>query len=301
MTIFEEADRALLPAFKRVFVEVDGVAILALIAGQGEPLLMLHGDPQTHLCWHRIAPSLALDFTVVLPDLRGRGEGNIAEPTEDHRNYTKRAMAQEQLQVMRGLGFESFYLVGHDRGARTARRMALDHPGAVRKLAVLDIIPELNFYDRLDAELAQDYFYFNFLTQPVPVPEKMIAGDPETFMRTMMLGLSEDVVDYDPSAMAAYLASSTRPDAIVAMCECFRAGFHVDRDHDRQDIKAGRRITCPTLVGWGEKGVIKKHFDMRDVWSSWCDDARFVPLPSGHFIPEEAPIETLAAIRAFLK
>jgi len=300
MTIFEDADRKLLPAFERRVVEVDGARILALVAGQGEPLLMLHGDPQTHLCWHQIAPDLARNYTVILPDLRGRGEGNMAGATKDHRNYTKRAMAQEQLKLMQALGFESFYLVGHDRGGRTARRMALDHPDAVRKLVVLDVIPELDFYDQFDADLAQDYFYFNFLTQPAPIPEQMIGGDAAAFMRTMMLGLSEKVVEYDDLAMEAYLASSTRAEAIVAMCECFRAGFFVDRGHDRQDVEAGRRITCPTLVGWGEKGVIGKHFDVRDVWSRWCCDLKGAPLPGGHFLPDEAPRETFAAIQGFL-
>ncbi|MEM7654287.1 MAG: alpha/beta hydrolase, partial [Pseudomonadota bacterium] len=292
MNIFEAADAYLLPEFKRRFVEIAGNPVLTLSAGNGPPVLMLHGDPQTHLCWHEIAPHLTDRFTVVLTDLRGRGESHKPGHTETHAAYAKREMAAEQKSVMHALGHGTFAVVAHDRGARIARRMALDHPDIVRQLVVMDIIPALDFYAQSNAEIAQDYFYFFFLTQNYPLPDHLIAGDPEAFMRQILLGLSDQPVAYDPRALNAYLAASTIAEAITAMCECFRAGYHLDRLHDAADRAAGRQITCPTLVMWGEKGVVGKHFDVPEVWSRWCTQPSFAPMPSGHFIPEEAPEET---------
>jgi haloacetate dehalogenase len=299
MTIFEEMDAKLLPGFKRQFVEVEGNEVLTLVAGKGPPLLMLHGDPQTHLCWHGLAPTLAERFTVVLTDLRGRGESHKPAASSVHNAYTKRQMAREQLNVMRTLGYANFLLVGHDRGARVARRLALDHPEAVRAVVLMDIIPALDFYERSDSEIAQDYFYFSFLTQDAPVPERLIAGDPERFMKLILFGLSDGSIAYDEGALAAYLSASTTPEAISAMCECFRAGYHIDRYHDAEDRGAGRKITCPALIMWGENGVVGRHFDFREIWRGWCERVSFQPMPSGHFIPEEAPFETLSALKRF--
>jgi len=301
MTIFEDADAKLLPGFKRQTVEIGGQQIRVLTAGRGPALLMLHGDPQTHLCWHHIAPQLAERFAVVLTDIRGRGETHKPEHNARENAYAKRAMADEQLAVMRALGHEPFAIIAHDRGARVARRLTLDHPEAVKKLVIMDIVPALDFYDALNADIAQDYFYFSFLTQDHPVPERLISGDPEGFLRLILEGLSDSPVRYDPLAMAAYLKANARPDAITAMCECFRAGFHIDRLHDMKDRQDGRRITCPTLVMWGKKGVVGKHFDVESIWRGWCADPSFAPMPSGHFIPEEAPEAALAAIESFLR
>ena len=300
MTIFEDADQMLLPGFKRQFVDIDGQCILTLSAGSGPAVLMLHGDPQTHLCWHHLAPALTKDFSVVLTDIRGRGETHKPAHDAQENAYTKRAMAKEQLAVMRALGHERFALIAHDRGARVARRLTLDHPDAVGQLIVMDIIPELDFYEASNARIAQDYFYFSFLTQDHPIPERLIAGDPEGFLRLILNGLSDAQVAYDPLALSAYMAANTTPKAITAMCECFRAGFHIDLRHDAEDRKNGRKITCPTLVMWGEKGVVGKHFDVENVWRGWCTDPSFAPMPSGHFIPEEAPENALSAIVAFL-
>jgi len=300
MSIFERADAALLPGFERCFVTVGDSTVLALTAGDGPPVLMLHGDPQTHLCWHHLAPRLTDRFSVVLTDIRGRGETHKPGHHVGRNAYTKREMAVEQVAVMRKLGHKQFSLVAHDRGARVARRLTLDHPKAVSRLAVMDIIPALDFYDRLDAELAQDYFYFSFLTQDHPIPERLIAGDPEGFLRLILQGLSDQSVPYDDLALEAYLTANTTPESITAMCECFRAGFHIDRLHDRADRDAGMRIACPTLVMWGEKGVIGKHFDVKAIWESWCEQASFAPMPGGHFIPEEAPDDALAQLNAFL-
>ncbi|SDH49737.1 alpha/beta fold hydrolase [Roseospirillum parvum] len=300
MTIFEQADARLLPGFRRHLIEIDGRPVRALTGGDGPPLLMLHGDPQTHLCWHRLAPALAERFSVVLTDLRGRGESHKPGSVAGGTAYAKRDMAAEQLAVMRALGHATFALVGHDRGARVARRLALDHPAAVSRLAVMDIVPALDFYDRLDAGIAHDYFYFSFLPQPRPLPERLIAGDPRAFMESILHGLSDTPVPYDALALEAYLAASTTDQAITAMCECFRAGYQVDRAHDAADRAAGRRITCPTLVMWGETGCVGRHFDVPGIWRAWCDDATFAPLSAGHFIPEEAPQAALAALGDFL-
>lgn len=296
----EYLDSKLLPGFERRFISVDGKDVLAVVGGEGPPLLMLHGDPQTHLCWHTTAPRLAERFTVVLTDIRGRGETHKPPATPDHSFYSKRSMAAEQLSSMQSLGFSKFSLVGHDRGARVARRLALDHPDAVEQLVVMDVIPALDFYERSNAEIAQDYFYFFFLTQQSPLPEQLISGNPKSFMRQILLGISEDSVPYEPTALERYLDASTTPEAIVAMCECFRAGWSVDRLHDAEDRKSERKITCPTLVMWGEKGVVGKHFDVRAIWNSWCTNVRYAPMPSGHFIPEEAPEAAYNALKNFL-
>ena len=300
MNIFEEADATLLPGFERNAVSIDGNQILTLSKGTGPALLLLHGDPQTHLCWHHLAPKLAEKFSIVLTDIRGRGESHKPGYIEGENAYSKRAMATEQLAIMRSLGHETFSIVAHDRGARVARRLALDHPDAVVRMVVMDIIPALDFYDCSNAEIAQDYFYFSFLTQNHPIPERLIAGDPETFMRLILFGLSEKPLRYHQLAVNAYLASSTKPEAITAMCECFRAGYHIDRLHDQADRSAGRTISCPTLIMWGERGVVGKHFDIRRIWTDWCDQPHFAPMPSGHFIPEEAPDPAFKALKSFL-
>jgi len=301
MTIFEEADAKLLPEFKRQPVEIGGKQIMALCAGNGPALLMLHGDPQTHLCWHHIAPKLTERFSVVLTDIRGRGETHKPGRNARENAYSKRAMAEEQKAVMRALGHDTFAIISHDRGARVARRLTLDYPETVTQLVAMDIIPALDFYEELNAEIAQDYFYFSFLTQDHPVPERLIAGDREGFLRLILEGLSDKPVQYDQMAMAAYLKANATPEAIYAMCECFRAGFHIDRLHDAENRRAGRQITCPTLIMWGDKGVVGKHFDVERIWRGWCSDPSFAPMPSGHFIPEEAPVAALAAIQNFLK
>lgn len=300
MSIFEDADARLLPGFERRFVNPGSGPVLTLSKGSGPPLLMLHGDPQTHLCWHHLAPALADNFSVVLADIRGRGETHKPGHTAGANAYSKRDMAAEQLAVMRELGHERFALVAHDRGARVARRLALDHPQAVTRLVVMDILPALDFYAGLNAEIAQDYFYFSFLTQDYPIPDRLISGDPEFFLRLILQGLSDRPVPYDDIAMQAYLAANTTPEAITAMCECFRAGYHIDRRHDEADREAGRKISCPTLVLWGERGVIGRHFDVRRIWERWCRQPEFAPIPSGHFLPEEAPAETLKAVTRFL-
>ncbi len=289
MTTFEDMDSELLPGFERSMVATTEGTVRTLVGGSGPPLLMLHGDPQTHLCWHGIAPQLTDHFTVILTDIRGRGESHKPGHQPDHRSYSKREMATEQVAVMQELGFERFALVGHDRGARVARRLALDHPSKVERLAVMDIVPALDFYERANSAIAQDYFYFFFLTQPHPSAERLISGDPIGFMKQILTGLTEDDVPYHPGALDVYLEASTTEQAITAMCECFRAGITRDVEDDKRDRANGRKIECPTLVFWGEKGVVGRHFDMRQIWRQWTTSVSFAPMPCGHFVPEEAP------------
>ena len=300
MTVFEEADAKLLPGFERRWIMTAHGKVLTLVGGTGPALLLLHGDPQTHLCWHHIAPKLTDRFTVILTDIRGRGETHKPSHDPEQNAYTKRDMAAEQLEVIQRLGHDRFALVAHDRGARVARRLALDHPKAVTQLVVMDIIPALDFYECFNAQIAQDYFYFSFLTQDYPLPETLIAGDTEAFLKLILMGLSDKAVHYDALALQAYLKANTTPEAISAMCECFRAGFYIDRLHDQTDRDAGRKITCPTLVMWGERGVVGKHFDVERIWRGWCEQPQFAPMPCGHFIPEEAPNEAIAALNDFL-
>ncbi len=300
MTLFEDLDERLLPGFQRELIPGRDGEILTLVGGKGPPLLMLHGDPQTHLCWHRIAPALAEDYTVVLTDLRGRGESHKPGKSPGHLAYAKRTHAREQLEVMETLGFGSFRLVGHDRGARVARRMALDHPERIERLAIMDIVPALDFYEHTTAQIAQDYYYFFFLTQPGPIPENLIAGNPEIFMGQILTGLPGQTAPYDAEVLKAYIAASSSEAAILAICECFRAGLSQDIGHDRADRAAGRSIACPSLVMWGEQGVVGKNFDLPSIWGAWAADCRFEPMPCGHFIPEEEPERALRALQKFL-
>lgn len=300
MPTFEMLDQKFLPDFDRRFVDVGHGPVRVLIAGDGPPLLMLHGDPQTHLCWSAIAPKLARSHTVVLTDLRGRGESHKPGATPDHAPYAKRAMAAEQAAVMRRLGFWTFAVVGHDRGARVARRMALDLPDAVEKLIVMDIVPAIDLYERTTAQVAQDYYYFFFLTQPHPIAENLINGDPRRFMAQILTGLPGTTAPYDPEALDLYLTSASAPDSVVALCECFRAGRTRDVEIDQIDRGQGRTIQRPTLVMWGARGVVGECFDVPTIWRRWAPNARFLALDCGHFIPEESPDECLTAISAFL-
>lgn len=300
MTIFEDMDRRLYPHFERMMIQGDGGDVRTLVAGSGPPLLMLHGDPQTHLCWHKVAPHLIDQFTVVLTDIRGRGETHKPSVSPTHQAYSKRAMAAEQVEVMRRLGFDRFSVAGHDRGARVARRMALDHPEVIKSVAVMDIVPALDFYENTDAYIAQDYYYFYFLTQPAPNPERLISGDPRGFMREILLGLTKETQPYDDGALETYLQASTTPESISAMCECFRAGITRDCEDDRADLAKGRKMQCPTLVFWGEQGVVGRHFDMQKIWRNWADTVSFAPMPCGHFVPEEASEQVVQHLLEFL-
>jgi haloacetate dehalogenase len=264
--------------------------------GSGPPLLLLHGHPQTHVMWHLVAPRLAADFTVVCADLRGYGDSAKPATTTDHEPYSKRAMARDQVEVMRQLGHERFAVSGHDRGARVAYRMALDHPERVTKLAVLDIIPTGEHFRRADAAFALSYWHWFFLAQPHDLPERLIGADPDFFYHSRR-SLGGDV--FAPEALAEYARCWNDPATIHAMCEDYRAGATFDYALDERDRAAGRRIGVPLLALWGGRNYLDKWYDVLAVWRDWADGVSGRALPCGHYLPEEAPDETYAELRAF--
>jgi haloacetate dehalogenase len=262
--------------------------------GSGPPVLLLHGYPQTHAMWHRVAPALAEDFTVVACDLRGYGRSSKPRTTADHWPYTKRAMAEDQIAVMRALGFERFAVVGHDRGGRVGYRLALDHPERVSRLAVLDIVPTGEVLTRADRSFGLGYFHWFFLAQPAPLPERMIAAAPEAYYRF------DQATFLAPEALAEYRRFGTDDDTIHAMCEDYRAGATLDLSHDLADRGGRRRIGCPVLVLWGARWHIEDWYDVLAIWRDWAGDVRGRALDCGHYLPEERPEETAAELRAFL-
>jgi haloacetate dehalogenase len=281
--------------FETLEIDAGGVRIHARRAGSGPPLLLLHGYPQTHAMWHAIAPALAEDFTVVACDLRGYGASDKPPTTADHWPYTQRAMAQDQIAVMHALGFDRFALCGHDRGARVGYRLALDHPERVTRLAVLDIVPTGEALRTAGREFGLGYWHWYFLAQPAPYPERMILADPDAYYRHF------DAPFFDPEAVAAYRRSADDPATVHAMCEDYRAGLGIDREHDEADRAAGRRITCPMLVLWSEHDVLEElHGDPVAIWRGWADDLRGGTIDSGHHMAEEAPEQLAEALAAFL-
>ena len=287
----------LLPGFRTRDVETSGARIRLATAGSGPPLLLLHGHPQTHLTWHKIAPRLAERFTVVLPDLRGYGDSAKPEGGEGHVNYSKRAMAAEQVEVMSALGFSRFDLVGHDRGGRVAHRMALDHPGAVRRIALFDIAPTLTMYERTDQAFATRYFWWFFLIQPAPLPERMIAADPEFFLRKHIEGQIKVPGATSEALLAEYLRCYRDPATRHAICEDYRAAATIDLVHDRAD--AERRIKAPLLALWGALGTVGQLYDVLETWREKARDVSGRALDCGHSPQEEVPEETLTELLAF--
>ena len=270
----------------------DGVVINVRSAGSGPPLLLLHGYPQTHVAWHRIAPVLAEFFTVVVPDLRGYGDSSKPPGAA----YSKRAMAGDQVRVMRELGFARFAAAGHDRGGRVVHRLCLDHPDSVVRAAVIDIVPTGYAYATVSREMASSYFHWFFLTQPGDLPERLIAGEPDLWL-DRMLGTAQGPGFFDPAALAEYRRCFGDPETIRATCADYRAGAGVDLDHDAAN--AGHRISCPLLVLWGATGFVGNHYDPVAVWRSVADRVEGAALPSGHFPGEQAPQETSAALFEF--
>jgi haloacetate dehalogenase len=263
--------------------------------GSGPPLLLLHGHPQTHVMWHRIAPDLAREFTVVAMDLRGYGESSKPPTTPDHEPYSKRAMARDARAVMGQLGFTRFAVAGHDRGGRVAYRLALDHPASVERIAVLDILPTYEHFARADMRFGLGYWHWFFLAQPAPLPEDLIGADPERFF----LGRPNRANVYAPEALEDYLRCYRNPATIHATCEDYRAGATYDYALDEADKRAGRRIAAPLLALWAGRGQVAAWYDVLAVWRAWADDVRGGPIDAGHFLAEEAPAATLAALRDF--
>lgn len=279
-------------------VDADGVAIHFAVAGQGPPVLLLHGYPQTHLIWHRVAPLLAASHTVVLTDLRGYGDSAKPAAGPDHGEYAKRAMALDQVLVMRDLGFERFAVVGHDRGGRVGHRLALDHPERVTGLAVLDIVPTRYTFEHADAAFAQGYYHWFFLTAGNGIPERLIGGDPEFWIRARMTARHSGGAAFDPAAVAEYVRCFADPAAISASCADYRAAATIDLVHDRAD--AGRLLTCPVLALWGEHSFVGRTYDVLDVWREYAVAPQGRSVPADHYLPEEAPDVTAGLLAEFL-
>ena len=291
----------LFPGFSPQHIDAAGARIHCMVGGSGPPLLLLHGYPQTHAMWHRVAPALAREFTVVCPDLRGYGDSSKPASDARHATYSKRAMALDMVEVMRHLGFARFGLAGHDRGGRVAHRLAVDHPDAVERVAVLDISPTRTMFNGTDQAFATAYYHWFFLIQPFDLPERMIGGDPGYYLRRKLGGWGTGLDIFDPRAVAEYDRCFRNPDPIHATCEDYRAAASIDLEHDNADVAAGRKVACPLLALWGEKGVVNRMFAPLRDWGAVAVDVRGRALPSGHFLAEEAPEATLAELQGFFR
>lgn len=276
-----------------------GAGIHGLKGGSGAPLLLLHGHPQTHLIWHCCAERLARHFTVIATDLRGYGQSDKPASDAAHTPYSKRAMAADQVSVMRHFGFERFLVCAHDRGARVAHRMALDHPAAVERLMLLDIAPTLSMYEGTTRAFATAYFHWFFLIQPEPLPEALIGANPEAYVKGVMGSRHAGLAPFAPEALAAYVDALSRPGAVHAMCEDYRASASIDLELDRADIERGQRVACPLRVLWGAEGVVGRSFDPLDEWRRVARDVSGRALACGHYIPEEAPDVLVAEMLDF--
>jgi haloacetate dehalogenase len=282
---------------------VNGTKIFARFGGNADaaPLLLLHGFPQTHVMWHRVAQKLAQDFFLVMPDLRGYGDSPAPATKDDHSQASKREMARDMAQLMSALGHEDFLLCGHDRGARVSHRLAVDHPQRVRKLALIDIAPTLDMYEATNMDFARYYYHWFHLIQPAPLPETMIGGNCRFYLHAKLGGWGgKGTAFIEPQALAEYERCFCRPANIHSACEDYRASAGIDLDHDRASRAAGEKIRCDTLLLWGERGIIGKLWDPMALWRAQCaGTVAGQPLPSGHFIPEELHTETAQALLDF--
>jgi haloacetate dehalogenase len=286
--------------FKPFRINTNGIEVSGRQAGRGPALLLLHGHPQTHMIWHKVADQLAEHFTVVVTDLRGYGDSSKPEGLADHSNYSKREMARDQVELMRTLGHESFMVLAHDRGARVAHRMAVDFPQAVKKLVMLDIAPTLAMYEQTNQIFATKYWHWFFLIQPKPFPETLVASAPDFYIQKVMGNRSAGLSPFSADALAEYQRCLRLPGAAHAMCEDYRAAASIDLEHDRADREVGKQIQCPTLILWGSEGVIQMCFDALTEWRRVAVDVRGYALPCGHYVPEEAPQPLLDAALPFL-
>ena len=293
---------ALFPGFaSQRIATAEDVEINAVVGGSGPPLLLLHGHPQTLSIWHRVAATLARHFTVIAADLRGYGDSSKPPSGGDHARYCKREMAADMQSLMRTLGHERYAVLAHDRGARVAHRLAVDHPAAVLRLVLLDIAPTLDMYALTNEQFARAYWHWFFLIQPAPLPERLIEADPAAYVRDLMGGRSAGLAPFDPRALAEYQRCMALPGAAHAMCEDYRAAAGIDLEHDRRDRDQGRRLTQPLLVLWGADGVVARCFDPLALWRRIATDVQGEALPCGHYIPEEAPEPLLAKALPFLQ
>jgi haloacetate dehalogenase len=285
--------------FEGGLIETNGATINYVKGGEGPPVLLLHGYPQTHVMWHKVAPLLARDFTVVAADLRGYGDSGKPPGDPQHSQYSKRAMAQDQVGVMEQLGFDSFFLVSHDRGARVSHRLTKDHPQRVRKLAVLDIVPTRRMFQMVNKAMATNTYHWFFLIQPYDFPERLIGASADYFLRSRFERGPNAAQAFPKEAVDEYARCFCDPAAIHATCEDYRAGASIDLEHDEADFD--RKVTCPMLALWSATGYVGRTEDVLAVWRDYATDVRGHSLPCGHFIAEELPDEAYIAIRDFLK
>ena len=300
MAIVTQQMNQLFPEFESSLIEVNGVKIMARKGGSGRPLLLLHGHPQTHAIWHRVAQQLANSFTVVMTDLRGYGVSSKPQGSHDHLNYSKRVMALDQIEVMRHFGFSEFDVLAHDRGARVAHRLALDHPKAVKRLVLLDIAPTLAMYEKTSNQFARSYWHWFFLIQPAPMPERLIEADPAAYVRDVLGRRSAGLAPFDPRALAEYVRCLELPGTAHGLCEDYRASASIDLVHDQLDLDEKNFLQQALLVLWGEQGVVHQCFDPLQEWRKLAKNVQGKALPCGHYIPEEAPELLLQQVELFL-
>ncbi|MGE8628453.1 alpha/beta fold hydrolase [Achromobacter denitrificans] len=280
-------------------IAANGIEIAARIEGSGPPMLLLHGHPQTHAIWHRVWPELTRHRTCVAADLRGYGDSDKPAASVDHAAYSKREMAADMVGLMQALGHSRFEVLAHDRGARVAHRLALDHPDAVTRLMLLDIAPTLDMYEGTTRAFAQAYYHWFWLIQPAPLPETMIERDPVFYLRSVMGGRPGGLAHFSEAAMAEYERAARLPGWATGICEDYRASAALDLEHDRAGRAAGERVRQPLRVLWGERGAVGKNFDVLGLWRAVADDASGGPLAGAHYLAEESPDALLAQARAF--
>lgn len=290
----------MIEGFEQQRLAVNGVEINFVTGGSGPPVLLLHGYPESHLIWRHIAPRLAENYTVVATDLRGYGDSSKPQGLPDHSNYSFREMAQDQLEVMQALGYGSFHLVGHDRGGRTAHRLTLDHPEAVRRLVTLDIVPTKEVFDTTNQLSATLFYHWYFMLKPTPFPETIIGSNPEAWLRSHMGGRFAGLAPFLPDAWPEYLRAFDAA-GIHSSCEDYRAAASIDLEHDTASLAEGLRVTCPMMALWAEQGSVERRFRAIEVWQRYATDVRGHSYPCGHYIPEEKPDELYEELIGFLK
>ena len=292
----------MLDGFKRSEIKTSGARIVTVTGGKGPPLLLMHGNPFNHLSWQKIAPRLATEFTVVATDLRGYGDSEKPPGGPRHINYSFRAMAQDQVEVMAALGFERFYAAGHDRGARVLHRMCLDHPQKVARAAIIDIVPQHYLYANISKAWATFSWHWFFNIQPYDLPEKMMGADPDWFIKKKLAKTEQGLSFFDPAALEDFMRCFRNPATIHAICEDYRAGASIDLEMDEADVQAGRKIDRPLLLLWGATGGVGRNQKSMEIWPRYASDIRAgKALPSGHYVQEEAPEETYTELRAFFR
>jgi haloacetate dehalogenase len=279
-------------------IDTGEATINVRIGGKGRPLLLLHGYPETGVMWHKVAPRLTEHFTCVVPDLRGYGDSSKPNSDKEHYVYSKRANANDQVKVMQALGYEKFMVAGHDRGGRVTHRMCLDHPDRIERASILDIMPTPVVFGTINQRVATAYYHWFFLIQPAPYPETLIGHDPEYYLRHTLVSLSAPGT-FPEEIFQEYLRTFRQPETIHATCEDYRAGASIDLKHHKED--KGRKIACPLQILWGERGLVGRAYETMKVWGDYAENAVGQEMPSGHFIPEEAPEETVKALLAFFK